>query len=235
MGRRRTTRRATTAGRWTLRTLRYCRADRAQLPHRFRKIHRIRHLAIRIAPTVHSVRLGLQPPTHHPARPAHHRRHRHRIPRRRSSGYRVGGGPTADHPRGGPTRRPPATHPAGSRMGPPGNQRARRPLGCRRRGATDRPGLAAHHYDSDLASTQPACTAGAAYDRPAERLLGTNPHRLVTAATVANHTTAVGRRTHPGRPSRPPMSPEGAGRFSGRGNRGVGEQRGQARVVGVVA
>ena len=32
-----------------------------------------------------------------------------------------------------------------------------------------------------------------------------------------------------------PMSPEGAGRFSGRGNRGVGEQRGQANFVGVVA
>lgn len=28
----------------------------------------------------------------------------------------------------------------------------------------------------------------------------------------------------------PPMSPEGAGRFSGRGNRGVGEQRGQASL-----
>jgi len=34
---------------------------------------------------------------------------------------------------------------------------------------------------------------------------------------------------------RHPMSPEGAGRFSGRGNRGVGEQRGQANFVGVVA
>lgn len=33
----------------------------------------------------------------------------------------------------------------------------------------------------------------------------------------------------------PPMSPEGAGRFSGRGTRGVGELRGQASFVGVVA
>jgi hypothetical protein len=32
----------------------------------------------------------------------------------------------------------------------------------------------------------------------------------------------------------PPMSPEGVGGFSGRGYRGVGEQRGQASFVGVV-
>jgi hypothetical protein len=31
------------------------------------------------------------------------------------------------------------------------------------------------------------------------------------------------------------MSPEGAGRFSGRGNRGVGEQRGEASFVGPVS
>ncbi|WP_225345680.1 hypothetical protein [Mycobacterium avium] len=33
----------------------------------------------------------------------------------------------------------------------------------------------------------------------------------------------------------PPMSPEGAGRFSGRGNRGVGEQRGEASFVSPVS